>query len=465
MAIRFRKSIKLAPGVRLSVGKKSGSVRVGGKLGGVSLGTKSRTVSASLPGTGLGISSQKRGGCAGTAAVLLAISLALPVAVIWPRPANAQPFEVWEEYEPPPITCNDGWIGLTLNDSGCLQVSGNAKELIGSDTAAGNYLGYSASGRAAVIVDDAVGLAGVVGTRMWRSPYWSYNSSGVLMPDTDHFELSEGFVTFGRGLTVRAGLLDATFDSLAASAQDFDWLTDIDPADSHYGQSSIPRGGLGAQMLTDHAGPFAAAVGLEDIGSLPASGTALGYLHFSGASETESKLTGMISGVADGRVDDWSMEAFARTKLGAVELLSTATASSAEAWQALLSSRLTLGQVFVAASVERGSRDETEVIGSIHVGDPELGPSLGIGGRLYHSEASSIGQVEVRGSVLPLENMQLTASLGNAEITNLGFYRGPIQYGSVGATWRPTDMVQLTAQYTANSLGGWKVGASAEQRF
>ena len=41
MGLRVRKSIKVAPGVKLNVGKKSVGVSVGGKHGGVSVNSKS----------------------------------------------------------------------------------------------------------------------------------------------------------------------------------------------------------------------------------------------------------------------------------------------------------------------------------------------------------------------------------------------------------------------------------------
>ena len=54
MAFRFRKSIKLAPGVKLNVGKKSVGVSVGGKYGGVSFNSRSGSrARVSAPGTGL----------------------------------------------------------------------------------------------------------------------------------------------------------------------------------------------------------------------------------------------------------------------------------------------------------------------------------------------------------------------------------------------------------------------------
>lgn len=53
MALRFRRSIKLAPGVRLNLGKKSASVRVGPRGAGITAGSAGKRISGGLPGTGL----------------------------------------------------------------------------------------------------------------------------------------------------------------------------------------------------------------------------------------------------------------------------------------------------------------------------------------------------------------------------------------------------------------------------
>lgn len=54
MGLNFRKSVKIADGVKLNVGKKSAGVSVGGKYAGASFNTKSGArVRASIPGTGI----------------------------------------------------------------------------------------------------------------------------------------------------------------------------------------------------------------------------------------------------------------------------------------------------------------------------------------------------------------------------------------------------------------------------
>ena len=54
MGIRFRKSVKVAPGVRLNIGKKSASVSVGGKGFHTSVSTTGRrTNTVGIPGTGI----------------------------------------------------------------------------------------------------------------------------------------------------------------------------------------------------------------------------------------------------------------------------------------------------------------------------------------------------------------------------------------------------------------------------
>lgn len=60
MGFGFRKSFKIAPGVRLNVGKKGvSSVSIGGKGVRVSVGKKGTRTTLSAPGTGLSYSSYK----------------------------------------------------------------------------------------------------------------------------------------------------------------------------------------------------------------------------------------------------------------------------------------------------------------------------------------------------------------------------------------------------------------------
>lgn len=54
MGTRFRKSIKIAPGVKVNVGKKSTGISVGNKYGGISVNSKTGAKArVSAPGTGL----------------------------------------------------------------------------------------------------------------------------------------------------------------------------------------------------------------------------------------------------------------------------------------------------------------------------------------------------------------------------------------------------------------------------
>lgn len=54
MAIRFRKSINLAPGIKANLGKKSVGFSIGGRGGGVNFNSKSGlSVRSSIPGTGI----------------------------------------------------------------------------------------------------------------------------------------------------------------------------------------------------------------------------------------------------------------------------------------------------------------------------------------------------------------------------------------------------------------------------
>lgn len=56
MGLKFRKSVKIAPGVRVNLGKKSSSVSIGNKYGGYNIGSKGTKARVSAPGTGLSYS-------------------------------------------------------------------------------------------------------------------------------------------------------------------------------------------------------------------------------------------------------------------------------------------------------------------------------------------------------------------------------------------------------------------------
>ena len=53
MGLQFRRSVKIAPGIRINFGKKSTSVSVGPRGAKVTMGTNGTHVSAGIPGTGI----------------------------------------------------------------------------------------------------------------------------------------------------------------------------------------------------------------------------------------------------------------------------------------------------------------------------------------------------------------------------------------------------------------------------
>lgn len=60
MALRFRRTMKIAPGLRINLTKKGVSARVGPRGAGVTVGTSGSTVSAGIPGSGLHVSQKIR---------------------------------------------------------------------------------------------------------------------------------------------------------------------------------------------------------------------------------------------------------------------------------------------------------------------------------------------------------------------------------------------------------------------
>ena len=76
--LRFRKSIGILPGVKLNVSKTGVSTSLGGHGATMNIGTRSRTATIGIPGTGLSY----RAPLSGTIIGLIAIAAAL-VAVAW----------------------------------------------------------------------------------------------------------------------------------------------------------------------------------------------------------------------------------------------------------------------------------------------------------------------------------------------------------------------------------------------
>lgn len=56
MGLKFRKSIKIAPGVRVNLSKKSSSVSIGNKYGGYNISSRGTRARVSAPGTGFSYS-------------------------------------------------------------------------------------------------------------------------------------------------------------------------------------------------------------------------------------------------------------------------------------------------------------------------------------------------------------------------------------------------------------------------
>lgn len=59
MAFRFRKSFKIAPGVRLNVGKRGGSLSIGGRGATVNISSRGTRATFGIPGTGIGYSTSR----------------------------------------------------------------------------------------------------------------------------------------------------------------------------------------------------------------------------------------------------------------------------------------------------------------------------------------------------------------------------------------------------------------------
>ena len=60
MSLRFRRSLKIAPGIRLNFGKKGVSASIGPRGAKITIGEKGVRKTVGLPGTGLSYTSYER---------------------------------------------------------------------------------------------------------------------------------------------------------------------------------------------------------------------------------------------------------------------------------------------------------------------------------------------------------------------------------------------------------------------
>jgi hypothetical protein len=61
VGFRFRRTLRIAPGIRWNIGMRSTSVRLGNRAFGVTLGTRGNRATVSAPGTGLSYSQRVTG--------------------------------------------------------------------------------------------------------------------------------------------------------------------------------------------------------------------------------------------------------------------------------------------------------------------------------------------------------------------------------------------------------------------
>lgn len=92
MGIRFRRSVKLAPGLRWNVGQRSTSVSVGPPGAKLTVGSRGSRVTAGLPGTGLSATRSLSQHSARTRPIFLKIAAAF--AAVWIVAAIAGVYQI-----------------------------------------------------------------------------------------------------------------------------------------------------------------------------------------------------------------------------------------------------------------------------------------------------------------------------------------------------------------------------------
>lgn len=84
MGWRWRRSVKIAPGVRLNLGKRGSSVSIGGRGSTMNIGKKGVRTTVGIPGTGLSYSTRRaKAGCLGCLIPMGGLAMAFVSAIGW----------------------------------------------------------------------------------------------------------------------------------------------------------------------------------------------------------------------------------------------------------------------------------------------------------------------------------------------------------------------------------------------
>jgi hypothetical protein len=395
----------------------------------------------------------------------------------------AHAFDKWERYAPPAIDCDSGLIiSLGLGGSGsCIQISGSAEALAYGDFFAEWDTRADVNGRMAVIASSDLAVAGVLGVHFSRQKEYTGGFPDPITYDyVTRLAPSEAFVTIGRENSLRAGLLNDTFDSLAPKADDFDWLTFIPLSTTRYGLNDYnapPLGGVSVQATANLGNGLSAALGVENLeGHDPGTqhpfdtsamaGTVIAVGRYvSGA--TKTKVTGVVAGVRDGEIDNWIVSGYAQTKLGNIDLLAVGSDDATGLWSGSLSGKLSLNQVFLAVGAGATSTSR-EVSASLAYGDEDVGPSIALAGDKTWSDDNgtySYSELYLVGSILVFDNLKARVGVAHTDQEGPYFLRGSYERAFAAAVWHPTAGSQFSAFYQISATGDSAVSVSAQHRL
>ncbi len=396
-------------------------------------------------------------------------------------------FEKREPYEPPQLTDCQGLAGLsTSTDDGCLRVSGVLNVTGGFDTVQG-YLGATAAeAQVSALLDERAGLGVTVGAAF--APVWydcsDPNGWDFNICEGQQLVLNRGFVSLGHQTKLRAGFFVDEFDSLARLPIDLEVLTDLglfeggvsDFPEPGYGFFSAEDGALGLQATTSSNG-IEMGVAVEDLapGILGATwseddpappsffgahdGRLVGTVGYNSDTLTV-KIIAQSTGIATGHLNYGNVAGVLDTEFGALKAQGYVYGDSDGFIKGSLSGRFQIGDIFLALGVGDASGGSPNVTGSIRYGDPDAGPSIGLGARVIDNYDGLLSQIDLHGSLIVREEIRVSAAIGTVNSSV-----GDDQYLQLGIEWQPTSMDTATASLTANSLGGFKSAAKLEHRY
>jgi hypothetical protein len=370
---------------------------------------------------------------------LLKVVASVLVVVGGAFPALA--FEEIKYISPALVSCEDGWIAIG-GDGRCLVLSGHTMVLFGKSPHETLLFGGQTFRAGLVVSSDLAAAveANVVGLEVGLS------SLGEPRP----FDLQQAFVQFGRvNANVQVGYFSAYDGSIAVEGVDaFTSMTYLPSA----GWGGVRPGGIGGRLRAEPLAGLAVGLALENFEghtrcvclefpvAISRAGSLLGSLEYTTDPFTFA-VNGRASGVLDGVVDRWAIDASVSLDLELAGLRFFGVVEDGLAHAVGGSGVVRLGPVFITgtaiADINQGAKTISASVGSGDASTHYL--ELGLERRLGHEGHEDRVRLEASSPVA--ESVRVR---GQLEWSGSSYDAGNSR-ARIGIDWQPDRLSQVSS--------------------